>query len=115
MCIRDRYSIDGVFLIIPDLIRECIIGIGLLQESRCVIDLKENQITFNRHEAVEDAPEYVEILAIEVDQEEKQIGEMIREKMEEITGVETREEGIRGSIDKNRQIFREQPGKITKY
>ena len=27
-----QYSIYGVFLIIPDLIRECIIGIGLLQE-----------------------------------------------------------------------------------
>ena len=55
----------------------------MLQESRCIINLKENYITFNRHEAGEDAPEYVEILAIEVDQEEEQIGEMIRGKLEE--------------------------------
>ena len=36
-----QYMIDSVFIIVPDLIRECIIGIGLLQESKNVLLITE--------------------------------------------------------------------------
>ena len=66
-----QYRIDGVFIIVPNLIWECIIGIGLLQQSRCIINLRDNQITFNRQDTGEDVPEYSKILPIEIDEEEE--------------------------------------------
>ena len=48
----------------------------MLQESKCIINLRNNQITFNRHDTGEDVPECSEILTLEIHKEEEQIGKM---------------------------------------
>ena len=36
---------DGVFLVVPELVKDCIIVIGLLEEYGCIIDFRNKQLT----------------------------------------------------------------------
>ena len=38
-------EMDGVFLVVPELVTDCIIGIGLLEEYGCIIDFRNQQVT----------------------------------------------------------------------
>ena len=71
------YVIDSVFIIVPDLIRDCIMGIELLQEGGCIINLHNNQITFNNHVTEGGVPERSEMLTMEVYQGEGHTTTMI--------------------------------------
>ena len=66
MCIRDRsklvrkqilcdiytsdIKIDCVFLIIPNLIRNCILGISFMKDERCLIDVEKGVVEFRGRE-----------------------------------------------------------------
>ena len=115
MCIRDRYITDSVFIIVPNLIRDCIIGISLLQESKCIINLKDNHITFNNNTNGK-IPICSEILTVEIAEEEEKIETTIREKLEETTGIsaQTKKE-LEDILFNNYQVFREYPGRIARY
>ena len=40
----ENLNFDSVFIVVPDLIRECILGVEMLAESGCVIDLSKKQL-----------------------------------------------------------------------
>ena len=38
-------EVDSVFIVVPELVKDCIVGVGLLEEHVCVIDLHNKQLT----------------------------------------------------------------------
>lgn len=90
-----EYITDSVFIIVPNLIRDCIIGISLLQESKCIINLKDNHITFNNN-TNRKIPVCSEILTVEIAEEEEKIETTIQEKLEETTGIRARKQNEGG-------------------
>ena len=81
-----------------------------------IINYRNNQITFNRHGAGEDVPECSEVLTIEIDKEEEQVGKTAQEKLEEITGINAQvKKELEEVLLRNHKIYREQPGRITSY
>ena len=39
-----NFNFESVFIVVPDLVRECILGVDLLADSGCVIDLSNKQL-----------------------------------------------------------------------
>lgn len=91
-------------------------GIELLQEGGCIIDLQKNQITFNNHVTKGGVPKSYEMLTMEVHQEAEPTTAIIRAKLEEVTGIniQTKKE-LEEVLLQNYQIFREQPGRASGY
>lgn len=62
----NQYKFDCVFVIIPGLIRDCILGIPLLQEGNCTINLQDNCITFHSQENQLEPPIIAEMCCVNV-------------------------------------------------
>ena len=86
------------------------------QEGGCIINLHNNQITFNNHVKEGGVPENSEMLTMKVYQEEEHTTTMIREKLEEVTGIsnQTKKE-VEDVLLDNHRIFRDQPGRVNGY
>ena len=111
-----EYVTDAVFIIVPNLIRECIIGINLLQEGRCVINLPDNKITFKNNHNSSEEPVSAEIMALELEEDGEKIANTIQEKLEETTGIDSKtKEELENILYANQQVFNEHPGRINKY
>ena len=114
-------EIDGVknecvFLIIPELIKPCILGISFLQEMGCRIDIGNRRIELKNKA---DEEEYaVPIMNIELlnSEEEEEILRCIDEKIE---NIDCKDEGIlerlKEILIRNRNVFRECPGSCLLY
>ncbi len=37
-------EVDSVFVVVPELIKDCILGVGLLEENGCVLDLNNKRL-----------------------------------------------------------------------
>ena len=57
-----EYVADAVFIVVPNLIRGCIVGINLLQEGRCIINLPNNKILFQNSNSSGEEPVIAEIM-----------------------------------------------------
>ena len=112
-----EYVADAVFIIVPNLIRDCIIGINLLQEGRCIINLPNNKIIFKNSNDNGEDHVVAEIITIAFEEaEEEGINNTIQEKLAETSGIgsNTKEE-LKKILEANKQVFREIPGRINKY
>ena len=102
---------DCVFLIIPNLIRQCILGTSFLKEEGCVINVAKGVVEFKGRA---DEPEFtVPIVHMEVMEEEEgeKIEKKINEKIDSIICEGRRIlENLKEISMKNKSLFRECPG-----
>lgn len=102
---------ECVFLIIPNLIHDCIIGINFLRENACIIDFCSGKFKINQKE---NDPVIVELGTIKT--EEQEIICQIKRKINEITGIDARQRiTLQEILIKNKEIFRDIPGKMDCY
>ena len=106
--IRNSLSVDCVFLIVPGLVRNCILGMNFLHQSRSVINIPERWIQFQPEGEVIDEERLCEIPLLSMEEINKKIGEQ--------EGVsQTRKYQLGQLLTKNKRIFNERPGLITGY
>ena len=109
-------KMDCVFLIIPNLIRPCILGISFLKEEGCFIDVAKGVVGFKGR--AEETEFTLPIMHMEVMNEEEgeEIEEKINDKIDSIV-CEDREiiRNLKEILIKNKSLFRECPGKIDGY
>lgn len=113
----DNTKRDCVFLIIPGLIRECILGMEFLQQEGCIINIPQNYIQFsNVHNSLENTGTENIIPLLSLQKQECNTVDQVENKVNEITGVE--EEHLRQLkriLLENREIFDDRPGRIQGY
>lgn len=108
---------DCVFLIIPGLVRDCILGIHLLKQEGCAINIRDNYITFQEHNDLperSDEPQHIPLLTINTTDNE--LTEQIEKKIQSIEGVDTvylRQ--LRQLLISNKDVFSDRPGRIRGY
>lgn len=111
-----QHKFDCVFVVIPGLVRDCILGMPMLQEENCIINLSDNCITFNSHENRQELPVTAEMMGVELGDEGPNSEQDISLKVEEITGLpECTREKLQRILLENREVFRQRPGRITGY
>lgn len=108
---------ECVFLIIPGLVRDCIIGMNFLQQEGCVINIPENYINFVKQQKEPKGEEQHSIVPIfTVTTEGKDIKSSIDKKLKEINGVEPRYlDQLKEILLANTQVFDDRPGRIRGY
>ena len=99
---------DGVFLIIPNLIRQCILCISYLKEEGCLIDVAKGVVEFK--DRADELKFAVPIMHMKVLDEEEgdEIEEKINDKIDSIV-YEDREilRDLKEILIKNKSLFRE--------
>lgn len=99
----------------PGLIRDCIIGMALLKEGGCTIDIPNNYIKFSHHKN-QLKPPVIKMLNVFVQEEESEIGELIQQKVDEITELsESSKQELQNILRENQEVFWKRPGRITGY
>ena len=114
--LNDSISVDCVFLIVPGLVRDCILGMNFLQQSKSVINIPEKWIKIQPElgTTVEEGPCEVPLLVMEEDI--YNMDEEIRKKLDELDGVDqARQCQLEQLLHKNKRVFNERPGLITGY
>lgn len=112
----EEIKYECVFLIIPDLIKPCILGTNFLQETGCLIDMGRRIVELRREddEATYTVP-MMHIKVVDVEEEE----EIIRNIDKKIESIECGDKGtlerLREVLVRNRSLFRECPGRIEGY
>lgn len=108
---------ECVFLIIPGLVRDCIIGMNFLQQEGCVINIPENYINFVKQQKEPKGEEQRSIVPIfTITTEGKDIKSSIDKKLKEINGVEPRYlDQLKEILLANTQVFDDRPGRIRGY
>lgn len=110
-----KYKFDSVFIVVPELIKECILGIELLNEGKCIVNIPNKQIIFNKPSEENQENVVLEIMGIDF---EKQNGieNLIEEKLEEISIIpEESKQKLKRILMDNRIVFRDAPGRIKEY
>ena len=114
--LSSNLSVDCVFLIVPSLVRNCILGMNFLQQSKGVINIPEGWIQV-RPEVVTNAEEHpYEVPLLTIEENVCDIETEIYRKIEELEGMDqTRLNQLGQLLDKNKEIFTDRPGIITGY
>jgi hypothetical protein len=115
-----NYTTDVVFLVIPALSRDCIIGMSLMNEAGCIIDLPRQQIQFTRHNEQVDTNRITtaEIFNIETPQQQQpeDIQHKITHTVNSIDTLDdTQKQRLREILIKYKAIFADKPGRINGY
>ena len=106
---------DSVFVVVPELIRECILGFELLAKNGCVIDLSNKQIRIQGDHTHEEETT-AEILQVGLSALEEDIEESINKKVQDIEEITEGERSeLRRILEDNKIVFRDTPGRITAY
>ena len=66
-------KVDSVFVVVPELIKDCILGIGLLEENGCVIDLNKKRLIIQGEQNHEETT--AEIILMELSYTDEDIEE----------------------------------------
>lgn len=113
----NNWKLDVVFLIIPGLSRDCVLGVGMLREGQCIIDMANNKMICkcecddNNMSNIKE--EMVDIFNIQQEHyPETQFDSTV-------SSIPTLNDGQRQQLiqilTENQEIFREQPGRIRTY
>lgn len=108
---------DGVFVVVPELIRDCIIGVDFLYNGGCIMNFQKKQIQFTSTDEHQSTETHAEMLSVELQQQDYQeVITQIDNKVNEIATLSEaeREELYRILVD-NKEVFREAPGRIKEY
>ena len=79
-------KMDCVFLVIPNLIRNCILGISFLKDERCLIDVEKGVVEFKGREEEQNFSIPIVHMEVVEEEEEDEIAKKINEKVDNITG-----------------------------
>lgn len=109
---------DVVFLVIPGLIRDCILGMNFLSQVNGVINLPEGYVQLQP--TTEDPDEMEQVWKVPIltmcTDEENTVATKINSKIEEIGGMDTKYiEKLRSILLKNQKVFSDRPGRIKGY
>lgn len=106
---------DIVFLVIPNLSRECILGIELLKTANCIINFKENKIILcNNTTNVID--EYDTLDISELEEVDKHHNVNFINAAREITTLdEEQQHQLIKILQDHARVFRDEPGRISGY
>lgn len=115
--INNRFNFDCVFLVVPGLIKNCILGIRFLKQVQGIINIPENKlvfITLSTHVSNNCNTEYVPLMTLGSTQSD--IESQIEEKLGE---MEDMDQNMKAELKKilyqNQEVFSEKPGLITGY
>ena len=107
---------DCVFLVIPNLIRNCILGIIFLKDERCLIDVEKGVVEFRRREEEQNVSVPIVHMEVVEEEEEDEIEKKINAKVDNITGVDEKTlENLREVLMNNKSLFRDSPGSCLLY
>ena len=111
----DNVKLDCVFLVIPNLIRDCILGISFLKEEGCIIDMNQGTVEFRGRTGEQELQ--LPIVHMELIEEDLNgIERRINEKVDGVTCEdETTREELRRILLKCKKVFRESPGRMDCY
>lgn len=112
----NKYNV--VFLVIPGLIRDCILGMGFLKQAKGVINIPDCyiQLETEDQESEEVSDTFQIPLLTMYSEDGESIINKINKKLEEIDGVdETYVMQLRSILLKNQQVFSSKPGRIRGY
>jgi transposase InsO family protein len=105
----NKMKFDVVFLIIPGLIRDCILGMDLLQDAECVINIPQQKLKLkdNTHE--------VELLTMQTE-EQDDVETDINKVVQEVNGItELQRSQLYKILMRHKEVFSSKPGRITCY
>ena len=100
----ESLKVDSVFVVVPELIKDCILGVGLLEENGCVIDLNNKRLMIQGDQNQEGTT--AEILRVELSSADEDIEELIEQKVQairEITDAERSE--LQHILMENKMVF----------
>lgn len=98
----NKETYECVFLIVPNLIHDCIIGVNFLRENACIIDFSCGELKINPRQS---NPVIVEIGALQI--EDREIICQIEKKIESIKGIENRHlMTLQEILINNKEVFR---------
>lgn len=107
---------DAVFLVIPGLNRECIVGINLLKLHNCIIDFKNNKLVINNADSTGEKQQQHEVSMYGMDVSDGVSDIDISEATNEITSIDERsKQKLRKILSENSAIFKDVPGRIIGY
>lgn len=113
---------DCVFLIIPHLICDCIIGMQYLQQEGCLINIPKKYMVCEQTNSGRDNNEpqkmvnHIPLLNVMTEEEGENIEERIQEKLREVNGIGNEHlEQLQRILMENKSVFSKRPGRITQY
>ena len=113
--INDSLSFDCVFLIVPGLVRECILGMIFLKQTGSIINIKNNKIQLKIELKAIGDEESCEV-PLMVQEDVSSIEEGIGKKIDEIEEADIT---MRSQLDRllyhYKEVFDERPGRIKGY
>lgn len=114
------YKADVVFLIVPALSRDCIIGINLMSDAGCIIDLPNKQIQFTCDNEHKSPPQMksAEIFSINAvpQQQQENIQEKIKSTVNNIEMLQyEQKQQLQEILIRNERVFHDKPGRISGY
>lgn len=112
----NNFTDDVVFLIIPGLNHNCIIGMELLKSLKCIIDLKNNQLKFdkNNKEECNSNQQIIDLMKLNINEN---VGEINFENAvkEILTVDEVQKQRLIQILSMYATVFRDEPGRINGY
>jgi hypothetical protein len=113
------YLFDLVFFIIPSLNKDCILGINMLREGECQLDFRHNTLHINNPNYCNRNNNNTTInmnhLALEENKEEID-NIKFQEAVGEITTIDSQhKQQLLNILNKHKEVFREEPGRIHGY
>lgn len=116
----DNYRFDLVFFIIPSLNKECILGINMLKEGECVMDFKFNTLRINNsnynYKNHNNHSSYIQMNHMAVEEKEEEVDKTFQKTVAEIDTINNEyKQKLLHILVKHRDVFREEPGRISSY
>lgn len=111
-----NFQDDVIFLVIPGLNRDCILGISLLKLHNCVMNFEENKLIINQGNPKDEVKEKQEIVMHAVDVSNDVIDADFADAVKKITTInEKHKRQLMNVLKENAEVFREVPGRIVGY
>lgn len=109
-----KHVSDAVFLVVPSLSRNCILGIDLLKEQECVINLKNNVIELKHNN--DEREIWVELCNVNINETHENLEQEIEDTVAEIDVLNPQQKHrLLQILKNNKSIFDDRPGRIPGY
>lgn len=110
-------QINVIFLVIPGLIKDCILGISTLREYGCIINLPQNTIKLTKNlnnQQPNGENNVFKMLTMQTVSDEMETE--MKNKFNEMEGVTNEQkQKLMQILRRNQEIFSDKPGRITAY
>jgi hypothetical protein len=104
---------EHVFLVVPNLQRDCILGIQFMADTNCEIDLRNQMLRLHKDTQQHSIP--IQQLDIDHKHDNSTVAR-IQDKLAEINNIDHHHlQQLKDILIDNQEIFREEPGRIRTY